>query len=206
MLTLGGCRASGSVPTDSPREVLQQLKVISRPAADPTYRRAAFGRAWADVDGDGCNTRDQVLYGTLEQGRPYRVRRQGRCPSDMVAGTWTDLYTQREMTWTDLKDPAQAERLPLDHILSLAAAWRYGARNWTSEDRLRFANDPLELTPTTEEVNRSKSDHDPGDWTPPQHGRCAYATRYVAVKARYKLPVDQPEKTALESLLSTCPD
>jgi hypothetical protein len=57
MLILGGCRAPGSMPADSPQEVLQQLKVIRRPAADPTYRRAAFGRAWADVDGDGCNTR-----------------------------------------------------------------------------------------------------------------------------------------------------
>jgi hypothetical protein len=205
MLILGGCRATGSMPADSPEEVLQQLKVIGRPAADPTYRRAAFGRAWADVDGDGCNTRDQVLYGTLDRGRPYQVRRQGRCLNDMVAGTWADLSTQREMTWTDLKDPAQAERLPLDHIVSLAGAWRYGARNWTSEQRLRFANDPLELTPTTSAINRAKSDHDPGDWTPPEPGRCDYATRYVVVKARYQLPVGHREKAALDVLLRTCP-
>jgi len=205
MLTLGGCRASGAMPSDSAHEALQRLEVISRPAADPSYRRAAFGRAWADVDGDGCNTRDQVLFATLDKDRGYVVQRQGRCPTDMVAGTWTDLYSQRQMTWTDLKDPAQAERLPLDHILSLAAAWRYGARDWTSEERLRFANDPLELTPTTAELNRSKSDHEPGDWTPPQPGRCDYASRYIAIKDRYQLPVDQAEKVALGSLLRTCP-
>ena len=31
--------------------------------------------------------------------------------------------------------------------------------------------------------------------------RCAYATRYIAVKDRYRLPVDPEEKDALHRLL-----
>ena len=123
----------------------------------------------------------------------------------MLAGTWTDLYSHQEMTWTDLKEPAQAERLPLDHIVSLAGAWRYGARNWTSDERLLIANDPLNLTATTAKINSAKSDHDPASWTPPKAGRCDYATRYISVKARYRLSVDRSEKKALGRLLNACP-
>jgi len=205
MLTFGSCRETGSHPTSSPQETLNLLQVIDRPTADSNYRRAAFGRAWADVDDDGCNARDQVLFSTLDKHRPYQVRRQGRCPTDVLAGTWTDLYSHQEMTWTDLKEPTQAERLPLDHILSLAGAWRYGAHDWTSDERLQFANDPLNLTATTSKINSAKSDLDPASWTPPKPGGCDYATRYIAVKARYRLPVDRSEKKALDRLLRSCP-
>lgn len=205
LLVAGGCRPTSPALATSAQEKLDQLEVIDRPTADPSYRRAAFGSAWADVDDDGCNTRDQTLFATVDKSHPYEVRRQGRCRTDMVAGTWIDLYTQREMVLTNLKDPAQAQRLPLDHVLSLAGAWRYGARNWTDKQRRRFANDPLNLAPTTTKLNSDKSDHDPADWTAPRPGRCGYATRYIAVKARYQLPVDQRERDALDRLLDVCP-
>ena len=115
----------------------------------------------------------------------------------MVSGTWTDLYTGRTMTWTNLKDIDQAESMPLDHVVSLAEAYRYGAKNWTPRRRVAFANDELNLIPTNAQLNRTKSDKDPADWIPPAAGRCAYATRYIAVKSRYQLPVDVDERTAL---------
>lgn len=185
-------------------EALDRLDVVDRSTEDPTYRRAAFGRSWADLDGDGCNTRDEVLLATVVRSEPYRVQRQGRCRSDMVAGTWTDLYTGESMTWTDLKDTRQAAAIPLDHIVSLAGSYRYGAKNWTRQRRVEFANDELNLTPTTAAMNRAKSDHDPADWTPPQAGRCRYATRYVMIKQRYELGVDASEKAALRQMLATC--
>ena len=184
---------------------MDRLDVVDRSTEDTTYRRAAFGRSWADLDGDGCNTRDEVLVATVVRSEPYRVQRQGRCRADMVAGTWTDLYTGEPMTWTNLKDTNQAQAIPLDHIVSLAASYRYGAKNWTQQRRVEFANDELNLTTTTAAMNRAKSDHDPADWTPPQAGRCRYATRYIAVKARYNLPVDRQEKTSLQRLLRSCP-
>ena len=88
--------------------------------------------------------------------------------------------------------------------MSLAAAYRYGAKAWNEQDRISFANDELNLTPTTAAINRAKADKDPASWTPPAAGRCAYATRYIAVKTRYRLPVDQPEKAALQQLLRSC--
>lgn len=124
----------------------------------------------------------------------------------MVAGTWTDLYTGQTMTWTDLKSISQAEAIPIDHIVPLAGAFRYGAKDWTQQRRVEFANDELNLTPTSQQINRAKTDKDPADWTPPSAGRCAYATRYIAVKARWELPVDLQEKQSLTRLLRSCPD
>jgi hypothetical protein len=194
-----------SATSSTPEVLLSRLKVIDRSTEDSAYRRATFGRSWADLDGDGCNTRDEILLATIDRARPYRVQRHGRCRADMVAGTWIDLYTDTAMTWTDLKDNAQAEGLPLDHIVSLAGSYRYGAKAWTQQRRVEFANDELNLTPTTAAINRAKADKDPANWTPPDAGRCAYATRYVAVKARYELPVDRQEKSALQRLLRSCP-
>lgn len=184
---------------------LEALPVVDRVTEDSSYRRAAFGDGWADLDGDGCRTRDEVLLSTVDRSQPYRVRRQGRCRADVVAGTWTDLYTGQRMTWSNLKDTAQAQAMPVDHIVSLAAAYRYGAKAWSEQDRIEFANDELNLIPTTVVINRAKADKDPAAWTPPPAGRCAYATRYIAVKVRYQLPVDRSEKTSLQQLLRDCP-
>lgn len=192
-------------PNPASYEVLDRLAIVDRSTEDPTYRRAAFGRSWADLDGDGCNTRDEVLLATVVRTQPYRAQPQGRCRADMVAGTWTDIYTGQSMTWSNLKDISQAEAIPLDHIVSLAGSYRYGAKNWTQQRRIEFANDELNLSPTTAKINRAKSDGDPVSWTPPALGRCPYATRYIAVKARWDLPVDRAERDALRKLLHNCP-
>jgi hypothetical protein len=200
-----GCRSPGPPSTSASYEALQRLTIVDRATENSSYRRSAFGRSWADLDGDGCNTRDEVLLATVDTSRPYQTRRRDRCRADMVAGTWTDLYTGTVTTWTNLKDPAQAQALPIDHIVSLAGSWRYAARQWPQQRRVQFANDELNLTPTTADVNRQRADQDPVTWTPPPAGRCGYATRYISVKARYDLPVDVQEKAALERLLRTCP-
>ncbi len=36
---------------------LEALTVVPRPRDDGTYRRAAFGRAWADTDANRCRQR-----------------------------------------------------------------------------------------------------------------------------------------------------
>ena len=199
-----GCRGAAR-PAPTTADLLDRLQTVERVAVDRTYRRVEFGRSWADLDGDGCNTRDEVLAATMDTSRPHRTQRQGRCSADVVAGTWIDLYTGTAMVWTDLKDTRQAERIPIDHIVSLAEAWRYGARDWSLARRVEFANDPLELTPTTSAINQAKSDRDPSNWSPPPVGRCSYASRYVLVKSRYDLPVDSAEKAALVTLLQSCP-
>ena len=94
------------VPTVSAPEASRMLAALprqARPVGSGGYFRDAFGRAWADVDGDGCNQRDDVLLRDAVSGS-VRVQRQGRCDHDVLAGTWVDPYTGARLRFTDLKD------------------------------------------------------------------------------------------------------
>lgn len=171
------------------------------------YHRAAFGKIWADVDGNGCNTRDDVLLRDLVTGRPSTLRRQGGCDHDVVAGTFHDPYSGHDLTFTDLKDPTQARAATIDHVVPLKLAWEQGAWAWTPERRLAFANDPLNLTFTSGRVNTSKGAHGADTWPPDGFSvdRCWYATRYLAVKQRYGLAVTAAEQPRLDAMRATCP-
>jgi hypothetical protein len=55
----------------------------------------------------------------------------------------------------------------------------------------------------TDNVNQAKSDQDPADWMPALH-QCRYVRHWVAVKIRWRLTVDRPEKRALRHRASSC--
>ena len=200
-----GTSSARSVDRSATQAALDQLAVIARPAADPAYRRTAFGSAWADVDHDGCSQRKDALAAAVDRTQPVVERRTGRCAHDVVAGTWTDPYTGHSLTFTDLTDPRQAQQIPIDHVVALANAFRYGADTWTPAQRRAFANDLANLQPTARSTNLSKSDRDPASWRPTRLYQCAYAARYIDVKVKYELPVDASEKRALTSMVDTCP-
>ena len=211
VLLLSGCRIPAASPANA--EVaptvdiwaaIESLVVVSRPPVDRSYRRAAFGRAWADTDHDGCSQRVNALARSVDRTQPFTMVHRGRCAADVVAGTWLDPYTGSSMTFTDVKDPEQAQQIPVDHVVALASAWRYGARHWTDERRLQFATDLDNLQPTSRAVNSAKSDRDAAGWRPKRPFQCAYASRYIAVKVEYGLPVDRSEKAALKQMLDNC--
>jgi hypothetical protein len=55
-------------------------------------------------------------------------------------------------------------------------------------------------------LNAQKGDGDAATWLPPNKAiRCLYVARQVAVKCAYNLWVTAPEKTAITTVLSTCP-
>jgi hypothetical protein len=182
---------------------LDRLVVRRRPKGTEGYLRDAFGGDWVDTDHDGCNQRDDVLLRDAVPGTT-RVQQQGSCDHDVLAGTWHDPYTGRTLQLTDLKDLRQAEAIQVDHVVPLAEAWVSGARSWTRERRETFANDLGELLAVDGPTNMSKGDDDPAAWRPRQGYRCAYARRWIAVKERYALSVDPPEKAALEQMLGSC--
>jgi hypothetical protein len=92
------------------------------------------------------------------------------------------------------------------HIVPLALAWDLGARNWTDDMRLRFANDPANLIAVDGPANQDKSDHEPATWMPPNHAFwCQYAVQFAAVLRGYGLPVDAPSVPALRDAAATCP-
>ncbi|HEX5334987.1 MAG TPA: HNH endonuclease family protein [Propionicimonas sp.] len=204
-------RPGNTLMVSSPAEVafargaVERLGLVDQPGAATDYRRAAFGDAWTDTDGNGCNQRDDVLLRDVVASAPHAVGRQGSCDHDVLSGTWVDPYSGESITLTDAKEPSQAESVQIDHIVALSVAWRYGARSWSSERRLEFANDLRELVASGGRSNQAKGGSDAAQWQPIRPTQCGYAVRYITVKAAYALPTDRAEKQALTGMLATCP-
>ncbi|MFT4187180.1 MAG: HNH endonuclease family protein [Aeromicrobium sp.] len=191
-------------PTGEPAEQLARLRVVERnPDGLPPYRRDAFGSAWADIDGNGCDQRDDVL---LRDADPATVvvGRQRACDHDVLAGTWTDPYNGTVVTLDDLKNPSQAQAVQIDHIVALAEAWRSGAAEWTDDQRRLYANDLDNLVAAHGPTNAGKGSYDPASWRPKQQFQCEYATTWIAVKRRWDLAADASEVAALADMLATC--
>lgn len=192
------------IPPAEARTLLDGLPTAPRAGEGPPYQREAFGRRWADVDGNGCNQRDDVLRRDAVPGE-VTTRPQDACPHDVVAGTWLDPYTGAELTFDDLKELDQAQAIQIDHVVPLAEAWRSGAEGWSAQRRERFANDLGVLLAVDGPANMAKGDDDPADWRPREDVRCAYAALWVRVKADWDLAVDPSERRALAEMLDTCP-
>jgi len=198
-LSLGKLLATLDV--DAATAALATLTVVSEQPHG--YDRDAFGPAWSDVDGNGCNQRDDVLVRDASSGT-VRTQAQGDCAHDVVAGQWLDPYTGAVLTFTNLKDPEQAQAIPIDHVVPLAEAHRSGAHAWSAGRREQFANDTANLVAVGGAANAAKSDADPAGWLPPEPVRCAYARVWVDVKARWVLTVDPAEGAALSAVLDGC--
>jgi hypothetical protein len=170
---------------------------------DAGYARSAFGNNWIDTDRNGCDQRDDVL---LRDGSPGTVMvvSQGACDHDVVAGSWIDPYTGKEIIFNDLKDRAQAQGVQIDHVVPLAEAWVSGAADWTDERRASFANDLSELLAVDGPTNASKRDGDPAAWRPKKEFQCDYARRWIGIKDSWSLAVDESERRALTEMLSSC--
>jgi hypothetical protein len=156
-----------------------------------------FGPAWADVDRNGCDQRNDVLHRDLTE---IEVR-DGTQGCVVVAGVLDDPYTGATVPFVK----ADAAEVPIDHVVPLAAAWAQGAAEWTTDERTAFANDLGNLIATTREQNSAKSDSTADEWVPPDPAYgCSYATVVITVKDRYGLSVTPAEADTLEDLLATC--
>jgi hypothetical protein len=193
--------ATATTPTPSAAEpgtaleALAELTVKGR-APKTGYDRELFGQRWADVDRNGCDTRNDILARDLT-GETL----DGRCV--VIAGTLAGPYTGRTISFRK----ADASAVQIDHVVALSDAWQKGAQQWDTGKRLAFANDPLNLLAVDGAANASKGDSDAGSWLPPNRGyRCALVARQTAVKAKYGLWVTPAERDAITRVLSDCPD
>ena len=66
-----------------------------------------------------------------------------RCPTAVATGKLLDPYTNAEVAFT--RGNQTGASVQIDHIVPLALAWDLGARDWTDDMRVRFANDPANL-------------------------------------------------------------
>ncbi|QGK71793.1 DUF1524 domain-containing protein [Allosaccharopolyspora coralli] len=179
----------GIPSADQAETMLSELTVAPEGSMDG-YDRDRFPH-WNSTSG-GCDVRDEVL---KRDGENIEVGEN--CD---VTGTWNSAYDPGE--WTDASD------VDIDHVVPLAAAWRSGAADWSSdEQRSAFANDleSPQLIAVTDNVNQEKGDKPPQDWMPPNADfHCTYAAMWVGSKHKWELTVSDAEKAKLTEVLGGC--
>ena len=179
--------------------VLETLAVKGR-APKTGYTRAQFGPAWADVDRNGCDTRNDVLKRDLTS-ITYRAKTRN-CVVE--TGTLVDRYSGETINF--VKGNISSMEVQIDHVVALSNAWQTGAFKLTADQRKALSNDPLNLFAVKGRLNSQKGDGDAATWLPPLKSfRCSYVTQQIAVKAKYSLWVTAPEKAAMVSILAKCP-
>ncbi|WIG17201.1 GmrSD restriction endonuclease domain-containing protein [Kocuria rosea] len=194
--------ADGEAPRealDSDVEAIAALGALEVKGRAPKtgYDREKFGEAWADVDGNGCDTRNDILYRDLT----------GPVTSDgctVTRGTLNpDPYTDTTIDF--VRGPATSADVQIDHVVALSDAWQKGAQQLDADTRVLFANDPLNLLAVDGPTNQEKGDKDAASWLPPNKDfRCEYVAIQIAVKAKYDLWITQAEKDAMKRVLDTC--
>ncbi|WP_106402429.1 HNH endonuclease family protein [Actinocorallia populi] len=209
VLLLGGCSAEpGTDPPDSSTrspgtsgtesrgalEDLGSLRITGEGDGDG-YDRRAFGTPWKDVDGNGCDTRNDILARDLAS-----VTRDDDGCLVLTGVLEDDPYSGGKVSFTRSR-PSQVQ---IDHVYPLALAWRMGADGWPEERRTEFANDPLNLLAVSGRPNQQKGDSGPAEWKPPADYQCTYAGLFVTVAKKYDLPATRADHTALGNFLKTC--
>ena len=181
-----GAELSGKVTV---RELLMTIPTYWLPDSR-FYTPGDFGGA-VDADGDGCDSRAEVL--TMTSSVPVEVGEA----CEVRTGRWVSAYDGSVLT--------QASDVVVDHVVTFADAWESGAWRWTQAQRVAFAN---ELTPvaalqvaTPEDVLAKNTSW--GVWLPTAPElRCAHVTRWVLMKYRWRLTADDAEPNTLWSVLN----
>lgn len=186
---------AGQTATD----VLATLPVKGR-APKTGYSRDRFGAAWADVDHNGCDTRNDILNRDLTD-KTYKA---GTHDCVVTSGTLADPYTGTIIDFVRGQDTSSA--VQIDHVVALSDAWQKGAQQLSDDLREQLANDPYNLLAVDGPSNQQKSDGDAATWLPANKSfRCAYVARQIGVKHKYSLWVTQSEHDAMANVLSSCP-
>lgn len=184
--------AAGDKVSGTPLQLLGRLAIAAeRPRG---YDAEKFPH-WRNADGDGCDTRAEVLIAasltTVSIGPDCTIR----------SGRWRSAY--------DGVTTRDAGTFDIDHVVALKEAWESGARSWSEARRQAYANDlgdPRTLRAVTLSTNRSKGDRSPDEWMPPRAGvACRYLGWWVAIKVRWRLSVDRAEHDAIRDRLRDCP-
>lgn len=202
VVSLAGASAPRQQPAYASKalDVLATLPVKGR-APKTGYSRDQFGQAWADVDRNGCDTRND----TLRRDLTAVALKAGTHDCVVLSGALNDPYTAKLINF--VRGNSTSSAVQIDHVVALSDAWQKGAQQLSPAQRLAFANDPLNLLAVDGPANMQKSDGDAATWLPANKSyRCAYVARQISVKASYALWVTQAEHDAMARILADCPD
>jgi hypothetical protein len=188
-----------ATPTVSAVEVLATLAVKGR-APKTGYARSEFGQTWADVDRNGCDTRNDMLKRDLTE----IVYKEKTRNCVVLSGILQDRYSGETINF--VRGNITSMEVQIDHVVALSNSWQTGAFKLTPAQRTALANDPMNLFAVKGRLNSQKGDGDAATWLPPlKKFRCTYVAQQIAVKAKYLLWVTAPEKDAMTRILTACP-
>jgi hypothetical protein len=184
-----------SAPRGSVLYALHHLKVTSN-ANVAGYDRDEFGQKWADVDRNGCDQRNDVL--RRDMVNLHTVPGTHGCVlAKGILSLDGDSYAAKRVRYKRGSD-----KIEINHVVSLADAWRSGAHAWSIKKRQRFANDFMELEAVDAHTNEYKGDETAADWLPDDDDdQCTLVVRQVSIKQRYKLSVTPDEVEAIDAVL-----
>ena len=178
-----------------------ETQVTKGRAPKTAYTRPQFGQTWADVDRNGCDTRNDILKRDLT-GEVFKEKTR-QCV--VVSGTLIDPFSGETINF--VRGNVSSMEVQIDHVVALSNAWQTGAFKLTIKERTAFANDPMNLMAVKGRLNSQKGDGDAATWLPPLKSfRCDYVARQIAVKLKYKLWFTAPEKEAMVRILKSCPE
>ncbi|MEV4900074.1 HNH endonuclease family protein [Citricoccus sp. NPDC055426] len=185
-------------------DVLAQLETVAVKGRAPRtgYDRDHFGRGWKDPDRNGCDARNDILRRDLEDA----VAKPGTQGCVILSGHLEDPFTGEIIEFVRGQDTST--EVQIDHVVALSDAWQKGAQLMDPDERVEFANDPLNLLAVDGPTNSAKGDGDAATWLPPNRGfRCDYVARQTAVKVKYELWVTSAERDAIRRIVTTqCPE
>ncbi|MCY4035892.1 MAG: HNH endonuclease [bacterium] len=141
---------------------------------------------WIDQDGDGLDTRQEVL-ADESLGDPAIAGNRVR------TGLWTSLY--------DGVRTSNPSDFDVDHVVALNEAHQSGGWAWDTLTRQLYANDltfPDHLIAVSASSNRSKGARDPAEWLPSNPAAiCTYLGWWTAIKVRWGLAMDRAERQTI---------
>ncbi|MEI6228711.1 MAG: HNH endonuclease family protein [Candidatus Saccharibacteria bacterium] len=184
-----------SALTSSAISALGKILIKGR-APKTDYAREKFGADWTSTA--GCDTRNIILNRDLMD-----VVVGDGC--NVISGALNDPYTGKLINF--VRGKTTSGDVQIDHVVAMSDAWQTGAQQFTQAQRVKLANDPLELLAVDGKANMEKSDSDAASWLPPNKPfRCQYVARQIAVKQKYGLWVTQSEYDAINNILQNCPN
>lgn len=131
----------GYTATGSAADTLNALAVDDNQSSSG-YDRDSFGFRTTDVDGNGCDVRDDVLARDLTD---ITYKYAGSCVVE--SGTLADPYTAQTIHF--VRGRATSAKVQIDHVVALENAWQSGAHDWSTAKRHEFGNDPITCWPST---------------------------------------------------------
>lgn len=184
--------------TGNAAETLEKLQVDDN-VSTAGYDREKFGYRQTDIDGNGCDVREDVLARDLSNVQ-YTSNRSCKVKSGILDDPYTGktIHFQRGQT--------TSAAVQIDHVVALQNAWQSGAKHWDNSKRVQFGNDMYNLLAVDGPANQGKGSASAAYWLPTNSVyRCDYVARQIGVKDKYGLTVTSQEKRAMLSVLHGCP-